>query len=107
MNNRTKTTLIITGSIVFAVIVAFGIRGIIKAKEDKDKEKEDQNDGEIQDDPAETAAYNPDPLAREIKQNIEGYNLRVYPETAKKILVLTDSELKKLYQHYNKKYANE
>jgi|SRR5690554_89206 len=52
--------------------------------------------------------WNPDPLAREISENLEGYNFNTYPETAQKILDLqTDDQVKLLYNHYNSKYAQD
>ena len=52
--------------------------------------------------------WNPDPLAKEIYENLEGWNLRVYPETAQKILDLqTDDQVRLLYNHYNKNYAKD
>lgn len=52
--------------------------------------------------------WNPDPLAKEIYKNFEGWNLKVYPETAQKILDLqTDDQVKLLYNHYNKNYAKD
>lgn len=52
--------------------------------------------------------WNPDSLAKEIFQNLEGYNFKVYPETAQKILDLqTDDQVKLLYNHYNTNYAKD
>ncbi len=52
--------------------------------------------------------WNPDPLAREISENFEGYNFRTYPDTAQKILDLqTDDQVKLLYNHYNTTYAKD
>ena len=55
----------------------------------------------------ETRIWNPDPLAKEIYENLEGYNLSVYPETTDKILRLSDEQLKALYNHYNQYYAKD
>lgn len=56
----------------------------------------------------EIVQWNPDPLAQEVYQNLEGYNLNVYPETAQKILALqTDDQVKLLYNHYNDNYAED
>ncbi len=54
-----------------------------------------------------TSGFNPDPLAAEIYEKIEGYNLYTYPEVAEDILSLTDDELTALYVHYNAYYAEE
>lgn len=51
--------------------------------------------------------WNPDPLAKEIYENLEGYNLNTYPETTDKILRLQDEQIKALYNHYNQYYAND
>lgn len=52
--------------------------------------------------------WNPDPLAREISEKLEGWNLNVYPNTMQKILELqTDDQIKLLYNHYNSKYAKD
>lgn len=52
--------------------------------------------------------WDPDPLAKEIFTNLEGWNLKVYPETAQKILDLqTDDQVRLLYNHYNKNYAKD
>jgi hypothetical protein len=56
----------------------------------------------------EQVKWSPDPLAREIFENIEGYNMSFYPDTAQKILDLqTDDQVILLYNHYNKTYASE
>lgn len=56
----------------------------------------------------EVIQWDPDPLAAEISENIEGYNLQTYPETAQKILDLqTDDQVKLLYNHYNSRYAKD
>ena len=53
-------------------------------------------------------AWSPHTLAVEISKNIEGWNLLyVYPETAEKILELSDDRLKILYDYYNKNYAKD
>lgn len=54
-----------------------------------------------------STGFNPDALAAEIKEKIEGYNLYVYPELAQDILSLTDEDLEILYYHYNEYYAEE
>lgn len=51
--------------------------------------------------------WDPDPLSKEIFENIEGYNLNTYPETTDKILKLNNDQLKLLYNHYNAYYAQE
>jgi|SRR5690554_212845 len=52
--------------------------------------------------------WDPDPLAREIFENLEGWNFNVYPETAKQIVDLqTDDQVIMLYNHYNKNYAKD
>lgn len=52
--------------------------------------------------------WDPDPLAREIHDNLEGYNFYTYRETSDKILSLqTDDQVKLLYNHYNKNYAKD
>ena len=52
--------------------------------------------------------WDPDPLAQEVATNLEGVNLKTYPDTAQKILDLqTDDQLKLLYNHYNEKYAQD
>lgn len=51
--------------------------------------------------------WNPEPLAREVFENIEGYNLRVYPETSEKILNLNNDQLIYLYNYYNRYLAQE
>lgn len=56
----------------------------------------------------QTVYWNPDPLAQELSDKLEGVNLNVYPETVQKILDLqTDDQVKLLYNHYNKKYAKD
>ena len=50
--------------------------------------------------------WDPDPLAREAKENWQGWNLYQYPETADKILNLNPNQLKLLYNHYNTYYAD-
>jgi len=49
--------------------------------------------------------WNPNTLASEISRNLEGYNFVVYPETADKVLALTDAQLRILYKYYNENYA--
>jgi acetylornithine/succinyldiaminopimelate/putrescine aminotransferase len=51
--------------------------------------------------------WDPDPLAKEIFENLEGYNLNTYPETTNKILKLNKEQLKLLYNYYNTYYAQE
>jgi hypothetical protein len=51
--------------------------------------------------------WNPDPLAKEIYENFEGYNFYTYPETTEKLQTLNPDQLKLLYNHYNQYYANE
>ena len=51
--------------------------------------------------------WDPDPLAKEIFENLEGYNLNTYPETTDKILKLNKEQLKLLYNYYNTYYAQE
>jgi hypothetical protein len=51
--------------------------------------------------------WDPDPLSKEIFENLEGYNLNTYPETTDKIRRLNDDQLKLLYNHYNAYYAQE
>jgi hypothetical protein len=51
--------------------------------------------------------WDPDPLSKEIFENIEGYNLNTYPETTDKIRKLNTDQLKLLYNHYNEYYAQE
>lgn len=51
--------------------------------------------------------WTPFVLANEIHTNIEGWNLNVYPETAEKILALTDAQLTRLYKYYNKYKAED
>lgn len=51
--------------------------------------------------------WDPDPLAKEIAENFEGYNLYTYPETAAKISALQPEQLKLLYNHYNNYYAQD
>ncbi len=53
------------------------------------------------------SGFNPDALASEIKDKIEGYNIYVYPEVANDILALSNDELAALYVHYNAYYAEE
>jgi hypothetical protein len=55
----------------------------------------------------QTVLWDPDPLAKEIAANLEGYNLNVYPETVKKILPLNQSQAALLYNHYNTYYAQD
>lgn len=110
MKKSVKTSLLVIGSVIVTTALVLTIRKIVKnAKAAKaDKTKKPTTTGGTNGQQVDTAEnYNPDPLAREIKKNIEGYNLKTYPETAQKILLLTDAELKKLYTHYNKNYAKE
>jgi hypothetical protein len=51
--------------------------------------------------------WDPDPLAKEISQNFEGWNLNTYPETARKISGLQPEQTKLLYNHYNAYYAED
>jgi hypothetical protein len=51
--------------------------------------------------------WDPDPLSKEIFENLEGYNLNTYPETTNKIISLNTDQLKLLYNHYNSYYAQE
>jgi len=51
--------------------------------------------------------WNPDPLAKEISEHFEGYNMYTYPETTDKILKLQDEQIKALYNHYNTYYAED
>jgi len=51
--------------------------------------------------------WDPDPLAKEISQNFEGWNLLAYPETARKISALQPEQTKLLYNHYNEYYAED
>jgi len=51
--------------------------------------------------------WTPFVLANEIYTNIEGYNFNVYPETAEKILALTDAQITRLYKYYNKYKAED
>lgn len=49
--------------------------------------------------------WDPDPLAKEISNALEGYNMNVYPEVVKKILPLNQAQSSLLYNHYNTYYA--
>ena len=51
--------------------------------------------------------WDPDPLSKEIFENIEGYNWNTYPQTTDKIIKLNKDQLKLLYNHYNEYYAQE
>jgi hypothetical protein len=51
--------------------------------------------------------WSADPLAKEIFENLEGWNAFTYPETAKKLQPLNDDQLALLYNHYNQYYATE
>jgi len=51
--------------------------------------------------------WNPDPLAKEIAENFEGYNFIDYPETTDKINGLQDEQIKALYNHYNEYFASD
>lgn len=111
MNKALKIGLIVTGSLA---VLSLGIWLITKPKKPKrDKDDDDGTSGTAgtsagtgSSKPEDDAVnWNPDPLAKEISKNMEGWNLKTYPETAKKVLLLSDAKLKKLYTHYNKKYA--
>ncbi|HLW38821.1 MAG TPA: hypothetical protein VKX31_00425 [Brumimicrobium sp.] len=53
----------------------------------------------------EIVQWDPDPLAAEISQYLEGPNFNVYPEVVGGILDLqTDDQVILLYNHYNSKY---
>lgn len=51
--------------------------------------------------------WDPDPLAKEIFTNIEGYNMYDYPDTMLKITKLNKDQAGLLYNHYNQYYAVE
>lgn len=51
--------------------------------------------------------WDPDPLSKEIYENIEGYNFVTYDDTAEKLLKLNKDQLKLLYNHYNTYYAED
>jgi hypothetical protein len=51
--------------------------------------------------------WSADPLAKEIFENLEGWNAFTYPETAKKLQPLNNDQLALLYNHYNTYYADE
>jgi len=51
--------------------------------------------------------WNPDPLAKELATNLEGYNAYTYPETVAKILSLNADQTKLLYNHYNTYYTQD
>lgn len=51
--------------------------------------------------------WNPDPLSKEIFENLEGWNAFTYPETTDKIRALQDEQIKALYNHYNNYYAKD
>jgi len=51
--------------------------------------------------------WDPDPLAKEIFENLEGYNFFTYPETTDKIRQLQPEQIKLLYNHYNTYYAKD
>jgi hypothetical protein len=51
--------------------------------------------------------WNPDPLAKEIFENIEGANFYTYPDTMAKIRVLNADQAGLLYNHYNEYYGKE
>lgn len=51
--------------------------------------------------------WDPDPLAKEIHTNIEGYNFYTYPDTMQKISALNKDQASLLYNHYNTYYAKE
>lgn len=108
MSNSTgKTVGIIVGSVLLLTVLGFGINGLVKASREKREKEQQQLDGDSSSGGTGSGYFNPDPLAKEIKKNIEGWNARTYPETAKKILLLSDNNLRTLYAHYNSKYAKE
>lgn len=51
--------------------------------------------------------WNPDPLAKEIFENIEGYNFYTYPEIMRKVTALNKDQAGLLYNHYNTYYGVE
>lgn len=51
--------------------------------------------------------WDADPLAMEFSNNLEGYNVYVYPETTDKLLKLQDEQIRLLYNHYNTYYAED
>jgi hypothetical protein len=51
--------------------------------------------------------WNPEPLAREIYTNLEGWNFFYYIETSEKVLDLNNDQLIYLYNYYNQYLASE
>ncbi len=54
-----------------------------------------------------STGWNPEWIAGEIKDKIEGYNLYQYPDLAQQVLALNDEELTLLNTHYNQYFAEE
>ena len=55
----------------------------------------------------QTVLLDADPLAKEIAEKLEGYNVYTYPETVQKILPLNKDQASLLYNHYNQYYAQD
>lgn len=49
--------------------------------------------------------WDPDPLAKELAEKLQGYNFYTYPEVTDKILKLNNDQLRLLYNHYNSYYS--
>ena len=51
--------------------------------------------------------WDPDPIAADIADKLEGYNLMVYPEVNDLLAPLNPDQTKLLYNHYNTYYAQD
>lgn len=109
MDKRIKIALITTTIVAAtagAVFLVIRIRKNAKAKDTGSNQQSTSQTGTSK--PEDSAAnWHPDPLAKEISQNIEGVNIQTYPDTAAKVLMLSDDKLKRLYAYYNQYYAKD
>jgi hypothetical protein len=116
-----KLPTLLIGTAILLVVTLI-IRGSIKKRKrliaecssrggnwDKDLKKciVDQNATGVGGSQGGGLSWSPNNLAQEIDDNLEGYNLMVYPETAHKVLALNDEQLRTLYHYYNENHAKD
>lgn len=104
LNKNQKRNIIIG---IVALIVGFIVYRVLKKRQYTNVPFDKNNIPHIQTGVSTSIPWNPRPLAEEIYENLEGYNLYVYPETSEKILKLNDDQIIYLYNVYNQDFAEE
>lgn len=105
LNTKQKRNIIIG---IIALITAYFVYRFVRKQQYTNVSFDRQNIPQVPTgSQGQTISWNPRPLAEEIFQNIEGWNVILYPETADKILALNNDQTIYLYNFYNQYLAQE